>query len=513
MKNLKELYRVIGTGRICVDLSTSRGKKIDRLFQYLKDTDDPDDDAAAAYLYGEGRLKSYPPYKQIKHYLKYELINAATAITPGEKVSETDRIGTALFCNRILSMGSILMYKGAVKIAVELLEQAFDIADRFNIVVQASESASELMRLYAQNLHDRKKFNFYKEQAEHYQELRHAIFLVEKELTTVRNMVQLNEDNRLIHEYAKEQSERYAYLLERFEDVRIYASYYYMKITGFFSGYDYKSAADASLEAIAFFDRKGLGKSQQAQVFRSTLITSYVQLGEYEKGSALLKETMQMVAEGSMNYYKMIEHGMLLSMRTGHYQAAYEWFTKVDQDDMRKALSESYAEFFQLYRGYLYFLGMMDRVDIDPEDKNFRSFRVGKFMNETVNYSKDKRTMNVHLLIIQMLSYTVQEQYNKAIDRVEAIQKYCGRHLRRNDAFRSNCFLKMLLELPINGFHRAAVERKAEKWQKKMAEVPFDIVSQSHEMEIIPYETLWELVVESLGYKRINSKGVRALNK
>ena len=121
--------------------------------------------------------------------------------------------------------------------------------------------------------------------------------------------------------------------------------------------------------------------------------------------------------------------------------------------------------------------------------------------------------MNVHLLIIQMLSYTVQEQYNRAIDRVEAIQKYCGRHLRRNDAFRSNCFLKMLLELPINGFHRAAVERKVEKWQKKMDEVPFDIVSQSHEMEIIPYEVLWELVVESLGFKRINSKGVRALNK
>ncbi|PHI21315.1 hypothetical protein CEQ90_02640 [Lewinellaceae bacterium SD302] len=513
MKNLKELYRVIGTGKICVDLNTSRGKKIDRLFQYLKNTDDPDDDEAAAHLYGKGRLKSYPPYKQIKHYLKYELINAATAITPGEKVSDTDRIGTALFCNRLLSMGSILMYKGATKIAVELLEQAFSIADRFNIVVQASESSSELMRLYSQNLHDRKKFTYYKEQAEHYQELRHAIFLVEKELTTVRNMVQLNEDNQQIHDYAQEQSDRYAYLLGKFEDVRIYASYYYMKVTGFFAGYDYESAAEASLTAIAFFDGKGLGQSQQAQVFRSTLITSYVQLGEYEKGSALLNETMKMVSRKSMNYYKMIEHGMLLSMRTGHYQAAYDWFARVDQEEMQKTLSESYAEFFQLYRGYLYFLGMLDRVDIDPEDKNFRNFRVGKFMNETVNYSKDKRTMNVHLLIIQMLSYTVQEQYNRAIDRVEAIQKYCGRHLRRNDAFRSNCFLKMLLELPINGFHRAAVERKVVKWQKKMEEVPFDIVSQSHEMEIIPYEVLWELVVESLGFKRINSKGVRALNK
>jgi hypothetical protein len=513
MKNLQALYRVMGSGKICVDLNTARGKKIDRLFTYLKEADDPDDDEAAGYLYGKGRLKSYPPYKQVKHYLKYELINAATAITPGEKVSESDRIGTALFCNRLLSMGSILMYKGATKIAVELLEQAFDIADRFNIVVQASESSSELMRLYSQNLHDRKKFLYYKEQADRYQHLRHAIFLVEKELTTVRNMVQLNEDNEKIHAYAAEQSERYQHLLTDFEDVRIYAAFYYMKITGLFAGYEYQLAAAASQAAIDFFDTHGLGRSQQSQVFRSTLITSYVQLGAYEKGSQLLNATMEMVSRNGMNYYKMIEHGMLLSMRTGHYQAAYEWFSRVDQNAMQETLSASYAEFFQLYRGYLYFLGMLDRVDINPEDHNFQNFRIGRFMNETVNYSKDKRTMNVHLLIIQMLSFTVQQQYGKAIDRVEAIQKYCGRHLRRNDAYRSNCFLKMLLELPLNGFHRAAVERKAEKWQKKMAEVPFDIVSQSHEMEIIPYEVLWELVVESLEYKRINHKGVRALNQ
>lgn len=512
MKNLKTLSRVIGHGKLCVDLSTSRGKKIQKLYTYLKETDNPDDDDAAVYLCGKGRTKSYPPYKQIKHYLKYELINAATSITPGEKVSETDRIGTALFCNRLQSMGSILLYKGATKIAVELLEQAFEIADRFNIVVQATESASELMRLYAQNLHDRKKFEFYRDQAEHYQKLRNAIFLVEKELTTVRNMVQLNEENEKIATFAAQQSERYAHLVNEFKDVRVAAAYYYMKITGLFAAYDYAQAAQDSLSAMAFFESIGLGESQQAQVFRSTLITSYVQLGEYEKGSALLNSTMKMVRKNGMNYYKMIEHGMLLSMRTGHYQAAYEWFRRVDQNKMRQTLSSSYAEFFQLYRGYLYFLGTIDRVDIDPGDQNFANFRIGRFMNETINYSKDKRTMNVHLLIIQLLTYSVQERYNQAIDRVEAIQKYCGRHLRRNDAYRSNCFLKMLLEIPSQGFHRAAVERHAQKWQKKLAEVPFDIVSQSHEMEIIPYERLWELAVESLGYKRVNNKGVRKLN-
>ncbi|MEL6275873.1 MAG: hypothetical protein AAFU03_12290, partial [Bacteroidota bacterium] len=504
MNNLKELSRVIGAGKINLDLKTARGKKINRLYEYLKSTNLPNDNEAAVLLYGKGKSKSYGPYKKIKHFLKYELINAATAITPGEKVSESDRIGTALYCNRMLSMGSILMYKGASKVAVELLEQAFNIADRFNLVIQASESSSELMRLYSQNLYDKKKFDFYQEQAARYQNLRHAIFLIEKELTTVRGMIQDNIDNGEVAAFAAQKSEEYRYLLNEYEDVRIYAAYYYMNISGLFAAYDYQRAAENSRKALSFFESRGLATNQQSQVFRSTLITSYVQLGEYQLGSKLLNETMNIVPKNGMNYFKMIEHGMLLSMRSGRYQAAYEWFAKVDQKAMRATLSAGYAEYFPLYQGYLFFLVGLGKIMVHADDETFSKFRMGRFMNETVNFSRDKRTMNVHLLIIQMLYYTVHGQYTRALDRVEGIQRYCSRHLRRNDSFRSNCFLKMLLELPINGFHRAAVERKAEKWRSKLAEVPFDIVSQSHEMEIIPYETLWDLVVESLKNKRIN---------
>lgn len=513
MNSLKELHWVMGQGKLHLNLDTARGKKIERLFRYLRDTDHPDDDEAAAMLYGKGKTKSYGPYKKIKHYLKYELINAATAITPGEKVKKDDRVGTALFCNRLLSMGSILMYKGSTRVAVEFLEQAYKIADDFNLVVQASESSSELMRLYTQNLYDKKKLAYYSDRAAHYQNLRHAIFQVELELTTVRNMIQENVENEKVAAYAAEKSEYFAPLLGQYEDVRIYAAYYYMKISGLFSAYDFAAAADASQAALSFFAQKGLADSRQAQVFNSTLITAYVQLGEYDAGASLLHKTMQMVEKNGMNYFKMIEHGMMLSLRSGRYQKAYEWYSMVDQNAMRSTLSAGYAEYFPLYKGYLSFLVGTKQINVPEDDKEFSSFRLAKILNETIGFSKDKRTMNVHLLIIQMLYYTMQRKYNRALDRVEAIQKYCSRHLRRDDAYRSNCFLKMLLELPINGFHRAAVERNAEKWLKKLAEVPFDIVSQSHEVELIPYETLWALVVESLKNKRVNHEKIRALNR
>ncbi len=513
MTGLKEILGVAPDAKLCLNLNTERGKKMDKLYRYLRDTAQPNDDEAAAMLFGKNKSKSYGPYKKIKHYLKYELINAATAITPGEKVKKEDRVETALFCNRLLSMGSILMYKGVTKVAVEFLEQAYRIADEFNLVVQASESSSELMRLYTQNLYDKNKLAYYRERASYYQNLRHAIFQIEESLTNVRNMIQENEDSDKIATYAAQESERYAHLLGTYRDVRIYASYYYMKISGLFSAFDFPAAAENSKAAIRFFEEMGLPNSRQVQVFNSTLITCYVQLGEYDAGAALLNRTLRMVEKNGMNYFKMIEHGLLLSLRSGRYQEAYEWYSKIDQEAMRATLSAGYAEYFPLYRGYLSFLVGIGKIEIAEGDQEFSDFRMAKILNETVIAAQDKRVMNVHLLIIQMLYFTIKKRYGSALDRIDPIKKYCTRYLRRNESYRSNCFLKLLLELPINGFHRAAVERKAEKWLGKLAEMPFDVVSQSHEVEIIPYETLWELVMESLGNKRINNEKIRQLSK
>jgi hypothetical protein len=81
---------------------------------------------------------------------------------------------------------------------------------------------------------------------------------------------------------------------------------------------------------------------------------------------------------------------------------------------------------------------------------------------------------------------------------MEALKAYAYRYLRRDDTFRSNCFIKMLLQLPKNNFHRAAVLRKADKYWQKLQSVPINQANQGSDMEIIPYETLWRFVVDSL---------------
>ena len=86
-------------------------------------------------------------------------------------------------------------------------------------------------------------------------------------------------------------------------------------------------------------------------------------------------------------------------------------------------------------------------------------------------------------------------------DRFEAIQKYCSRFLRKDDNLRSNCFINMLLQIPKANFHRGCVERKVVKYYETLLATPLDVANQAHEIEIIPYEDLWEFILESLDTK------------
>jgi hypothetical protein len=110
----------------------------------------------------------------------------------------------------------------------------------------------------------------------------------------------------------------------------------------------------------------------------------------------------------------------------------------------------------------------------------------------------DKAGSNLNLITIQILFLILDKDFSAIIDKVDALSAYTHRHLRRNETYRSNCFIKMLLQLVKGDFHPSAVKRKAEPYYKKLLEVPLSKAKQDYELEIIPYETLWEFLVESL---------------
>jgi len=188
---------------------------------------------------------------------------------------------------------------------------------------------------------------------------------------------------------------------------------------------------------------------------------------------------------------------------TQNYQEAYEVFQEVyTHRQFKKVLGEANLETWEIFRAYLHLLKDLEIINIPDTDTYFKKFRIQKFINEVPVFSKDKQGANIAILVIQIVFSIQQKKYDQMIDRSDAIAKYASRHLKKDDNFRSNVFIKMLLEIPKASFHQAAVERKVGKYLKRLSEVPLEVASQTHSIEVIPYEDLWPMVIGMLENKR-----------
>jgi hypothetical protein len=269
---------------------------------------------------------------------------------------------------------------------------------------------------------------------------------------------------------------------------------------------DYVSTARLCEEAIAFFDKKEYDSGLPLQVFYYNLVVCYLQLGEFEKGQQVISRCEYYFEEGSFNWFKLQELFFSLAVKTEHYEEAYYLYEKVTNFPHFKDKQTQIVEMWNIFQAYIFYLIRVEKIPESILSERSKRFKMGKFINDITLFSKDKRGMNISVLIIQILYAIADRDYKKSLDRIDGIGKYCARYLKDADTFRSNCFIKMLLQIPLANFHKEAVARKVEKHLKALKSLEAGTASQSHEIEIVPYEALWEMAVESLQYKIYKKK-------
>lgn len=264
---------------------------------------------------------------------------------------------------------------------------------------------------------------------------------------------------------------------------------------------DYVNTAKLCEEAIAFFDKKDYDSGLPLQVFYYNLIVCYLQLGEFDKGQKAIERCEYFFEEGSFNWFKLQELFFLLAMRTGHWTEAYHLYEKVVNYSRFEEKQVQIVEMWRIFQAYVFYLIKVGKIPESVLSERSKRFKMSKFINEITLFSKDKSGMNISVLIVQILYAVAEKDYKKSSDRIEGIEKYCSRYLKDESTFRSNCFIKMLLQAPQANFHREATRRKAERYAKQLLTMPLDAANQAHEVEIIPYEQLWEMALESLQLK------------
>jgi hypothetical protein len=500
MKKLLELVQVINKHKVkVVEVIGSlppRKTMVQEFYDKVSDGTLTDDISAAQHFYGTG--PDDRNYKELKKRLTKRLQNTALFIDIQQ--ARYDELGKAFYtCWKEFAIAKTLNAKGATLNANTLLEKILKQSIRYEFIELILNTCRLLRINYGTVRFDKKKFYYYNELFNKYTKIYQADTLAEEYYATM--LVEFHwakkRDNAGLREQAQVYIDELSGLVEQYDSYRLNLCYRLIRLMAAKSQDDHDLSIDICQEAMGFFQAKPKYPSTAQGIFMRQLFLLYWQQRRYEEGEELLKRAVEVTTEGNVGWFSNYGLLLLLCFHSKKYDRAWEILHFVMQHPRFKGLSEQLKERWRIYRAYLYYLVGIGEV----EGVEMKKFRLNKFLNEVPTFSVDKRSRNIPILIIQILFLILYKRYNEAIDRMEAINQYCNRHLKKDDTFRSNCFIKMLLKIIEAGFHRAGAERKAAKLRAKLESVPLEVASQVYETEIIPYEDLWDMALHSLENK------------
>ncbi len=502
MQDLIALIRAINIGRLksggLWSFAFEKGSLMEQLCEAIHEGRVASDEDAVAILYPGEKVGS--KFVNLRERLKERILSVVFLVDFKADVS-SDRQKAYYECNRNWAAAMLLMSKNAKGASIAIIEGLLKQSTQYEFTELTLSALSSLRLHYGTIYGDTTKYSHYRDLYRKYQE----VWMMENEAEDaythlVSHYVNNKASKTPISEEAQKHFDLIASYLEKSDSFRLHLCGRLIEVMIPSSKNDYTCTAKVCESAIDFFKNKSFESNLALQAFYYQLIVCYIQLQEFEKGEKVIQQYQSIFDEGSFNWFKLQELFFLLAMYTKRYPKGFEVCAMVQKKLQAKSQPAHIEEMWKIYEAYSYFLVHIGKI-VPPKGHSSK-FKISKFLNEIPTYSKDKQGMNIPILVIQILFNISESNFDESIDRMEAIDKYCSRYLKQNETFRSSCFIKALLQMPAASFHHDIVEKKAQKYIDMLHTQPLEVAYQTHEIEIIPYEHLWEMAMEALKHAK-----------
>lgn len=506
MEILKELSQIINRNKVksIEILHPNTRSKVNTFYKALTEDLFQSDADAATFLYPDLQPDS-SNYRKLKASLKSKMINTLFFIDT-KRNSYTDRQAAYYECYKDWAAANILLGKSAYQSCIDLCGKILKYAKKYEFT-ELCRDIYKLLRLhYSAQLGDTRQYRKFRQAYEKYDHICH--WENKAELYYSDLMVEYV-NNKAMKKFLGEAAEKYLEELRPMTGkITSYRFHLYSRLIQLLASSaknDFQEILIHSQSMEAFFRSKKYDAFTPIQISCYYQLMACTQLKKFNEGETVAQRCIELMDEGSFNWFKYHELYFTLAMHSGAYDTAYRLYRTVNEHPRFRYMPSSLSEMWRIFGAYLSYLSDLGKVHL-PDEEDLKKFRLGRFLNSTPIFSKDKRGMNIAILTIQVLFLVSQEQYDKAIDKLEAIEKYCSRYLFQDETIRSYYFIRMMMAMVQGNFHRVAVARKAAPYLRKLQTVPLEDANQTYKIEVIPYEQLWELAFSCLDLKIHNSR-------
>lgn len=299
----------------------------------------------------------------------------------------------------------------------------------------------------------------------------------------------------LKNEYAEEALtyyNKYAYLLESTKNMKLY---FFVSLIGIMYALfkpDYQLVVHRSERTL---DNLLHGFDIQNQTYiravRNRLIEAYIQTGQYDEALCELNKT------GSQhNLVSRVRQALLrilIYLRGGQYLEAVQLLLETDTPYVRKKLAAGIKYNFVLTRNLVYIIAALNEMDSQylPAKRTLTSM-----LNVDSEFFLDKSGLNLAQIVTKWVLLIMNRDTDRMERRDLALSKYLARHVRDKKNYRAKCMLRMLRMVHISNYNIKVIKIRTKISYNRLKQTKPDGTFQAMELEIIPYEQLWDLLLK-----------------
>ncbi|WP_421800416.1 hypothetical protein [Haliscomenobacter sp.] len=508
MQDLIELIQVVSHEKLeAIRRNKGWSNKKSKLMEFynkIADGDFPDDDTAARELYNAD--KQAPAYKKLRKTLKDELISALFLIDL-KQPSFTDRQLAYYGCHKEWAAAKILFAKNARHVAVGIATKLLKFARKYEFT-ELIIDICHLLRIYhGTNDGNIQRFQQYNLELKNAQknagiESRAIELYLELSIHSIHSKASketfLEQAKAYFEELKPALQQNSSYLLHLYG--RLLEAYIFACVN------DHAQVIEVAQRAIAFFKTKDYTASVPLLAFHYQIAVSACQQNNLPLAQESLQQCFLYAQEESYNWYKLQELLCIVNMHQHQPFQVFNQWKNIRNSFNYEHLPAHLQEFWRIVEAYLVLLGRLNQLpdQLITKNEHLAHFKIGRFVNDVPLSSKDKKGLNIHVLILEMMFNLVNLDFDHLSNRIDAINKYRNRYLQSSDLQRSDCFFRFLLSLPKIIFDRTALLRKQRETIAKLSLMPHAYSTQSAEMEIVPYETLAVHLIHTLSHASSN---------
>jgi hypothetical protein len=491
MEELKELVKIV-TNRgqknfPLLNFHERQQSKEMKLFSCISQAECPSDEAAAQFLYEASA--SDVRYKMVKSRLRKRLLNHLFFLdfsSKRYKVWYRDEQECLNLLHHARTLIKVDEFSAAEKILYRALNLATDL-EFTNIIIDCHEL---LLTIFSQQ---GKQYHYYKHQKVLFEYRTRLVLEQEAESHYLTAKLELNKSIQARKAYLPVLTEIIPRLKEIWEQGHSFNTfnYYYLlyiwyqELSGNFNEIIHLTAESEQLL------KEGKINQRRFDHRYNKFISVYAHLRtkSYANGLQLAQEYVEAFDNNSTNWFAFMENYLLMAIHARNYRLAIELFTEANQNPASKKLNRLARERWSLYQKYLYF--------INPSRQLMEDFTYQEFIASVPEYSKDKQGFNVAILILQFLYFLQKRDIESLLHRIEALRKYAGTHLRDNFSHRTRTMFRLLMLVVKEDFNPKQCRSKGKYLYDRLPSIP-PPGDAFAEIEIIPYEHIWEIILNIL---------------